>query len=133
MIKLQRLVAMRPIEVFSMRVGDIDKTSVPGIWLYRLPTHKTQKKTKKKRVIAIPPSGQALIAPYLVGKKATDSVFSPRTALLERYPDRKVPVTVGDFFNKDSYRTAILRVIGKANRRLPVDQQMRISNTLIIK
>jgi integrase len=31
---------------------------------------------------------------------------------------------VGDFFNKDSYRTAILRVIGKANRRLPVDQQI---------
>jgi len=44
MIKLQRLTGMRPSEVFLMTVRDIDTTSVPGIWLYRLASHKTQKK-----------------------------------------------------------------------------------------
>jgi len=33
---------------------------------------------------------QALIAPYLEGKKPMDAVFSPRTAMKERYPNRKV-------------------------------------------
>jgi hypothetical protein len=32
---------MRPSEVFQMTVGDIDTTSVPRIWLYRLASHKT--------------------------------------------------------------------------------------------
>ena len=44
---------MRPSEVFLMTVGDIDTKSVPGIWLYRLASHKTQKKTRKKRVIPL--------------------------------------------------------------------------------
>jgi integrase len=124
MIKLQRLTGMRPSEVFKMRVGDIDKHTVPGVWLYRLRTHKTQKKTGKKRVIALNESEQALIAPYLEGKKATDSVFSPRTAMLERKPGMKVRGCVGFFYKKDSYRTAVLRAIEKRNRQLPKEQQI---------
>jgi len=126
MIKLQRLTGMRPSEVFNMRVGDIDKTSIAGVWLYRLASHKTQKKTGKKRVIALNPTEQALIAPYLEGKKPTDSVFSPRTAMLERKPGMKIRNEVGNFYNKDSYRTAVLRAIAKQNRRLPVDQRIPV-------
>jgi integrase len=122
MIKLQRLTAMRPSEVFNMRVGDIDRTSVPGVWVYRLASHKTQKKTGKKRVISLNEREQALIAPYLEGKKATDAVFSPRTAMIERHPNWKVNTRVGEFYNKDSYRIAVLRAIEKANRRLPEEQ-----------
>ena len=92
---------MRPSEVFNMRVGDIDRTSMPGIWLYRPGSHKTQKKTGKKRVFALNVTEQALIAPYLEGKKPTDSVFSPRTAMLERSPTRKLRDDVGHFYNKD--------------------------------
>jgi integrase len=80
MIKLQRLTGMRPSEVFNMLVGDIDTASVQGIWLYRLASHKTQKKTGKRRVLPLNATEQALIAPYLIGKKATDSVFNPKTA-----------------------------------------------------
>ena len=124
MIKLQRLTGMRPSEVFKMTVGDIDTKSIPGIWLYRLASHKTQKKTKKKRVIPLNATEQALIAPYLIGKKPADSIFSPKTAMLERHPKRKVSCLVGDFYNKGSYRVAVLRAIAKANRRLPVDEQI---------
>jgi len=124
MIKLQRLTGMRPCEVFLMTVGDIDTQSVPGIWLYRLASHKTQKKTRKKRVIPLNATEQALIAPYLIGKKATNSVFNPRTAMTERKPGMKVRDEVGNFYNKDSYRVAVLRAIEKANRRLPVGEQI---------
>ena len=124
MIKLQRLTAMRPSEVFKMRVGDVDRISIPGIWLYRLASHKTQKKTNKKRVIPLNETEQKLIAPYLEGKKATDAVFSPRTAMLERKPNKKVSHRVGGFYNKDSYRTAVLRAIEKRNQQLAVDQQI---------
>jgi integrase len=124
MIKLQRLVGMRPGEVFGMKVGDIDTKSVPGIWLYRLTSHKTMKKTGKKRVLPLNETEQSLIRPYLIGKKATDSVFSPRTAIAERNPKKKIDYRVGDFYNKDSYRVAVLRAIEKANRRLPADQQI---------
>jgi len=103
-----------------MTVGAIDTTSVPGIWLYILHSHKTMKKTKKKRVIALNETEQALIAPYLIGKKPSDSVFSPKTGML----GMKVRDAVGDFYNKDSYRVAVLRVIEKANRQLPADQQI---------
>ena len=107
-----------------MTVGAIDTTSVPGIWLYILHSHKTMKKTKKKRVIALNETEQSLIAPYLIGKKPSDSVFNPKTAMLERKPGMKVRDAVGDFYNKDSYRIAIERAIEKANRRLPADQQI---------
>ena len=44
MVMLQRLTGMRPCEVFGMRVGDVDRETEPDLWLYRLPSHKTQKK-----------------------------------------------------------------------------------------
>ena len=116
MIKLQRLTGMRPSEVFNMRSGDIDRHSVPEIWLYRLASHKTQKKTGKKRVLPLNTTEQELIAPYLEGKKPADSVFSPKTAMMERNPNKKVNCRVGDFYNKDSYRIAVLRAIDRANQ-----------------
>jgi len=70
------------------------------------------------------PTEQALIAPYLEGKKLADSVFSPKTAMLERNPKKKVNRRVGDFYNKDSYRTAVLRAIEKANRQLPESERI---------
>jgi integrase len=44
--------------------------------------------------------------------------------MLERKPGMKVREQVGDFYNKDSYRTAVLRAIPRANRQLPIDQRI---------
>ena len=39
-------------------------------------------------------------------------------------PNMKVSRRVGDFYNKNSYRLAVLRAIEKANRQLPEDQRI---------
>jgi integrase len=144
MIKLQRLTGMRPCEVFNMRVGEIDRTTDPELWLYRLPTHKTQKKTKRKKVIPLSKIEQELIAPYLENKNPDAAVFSPRTAMAERNAERKAnrktkltpsqiarakereskPTRYKEFYNKDSYRNAVLHAITKGNKVQPDNEQI---------
>jgi integrase len=144
MVKLQRLTGMRPCEVFNMRVGQIDKSSDPELWLYRLPTHKTQKKTKRKKVIPLSKIEQELIAPYLENKNPDAAVFSPRTAIAERNAERRTnrktkitpsqaardaaraakPSKYREFYNKGSYRLAVKYAIAKGNKVLPDDEKI---------
>jgi hypothetical protein len=71
---------MRPSEVLVMRVGDIDRSREnEGLWYYTPQAHKTEQYIGKKP-IPLGKAGQDLIAPYLVGKKPTEAVSSPRTA-----------------------------------------------------
>lgn len=65
-----------------------------------------------------------MIAPYLEGKKPEASVFSPRTAMRERLETDKPMTHYADFYNKDSYRTAVARAIEKANRQLPTGKKI---------
>jgi len=96
MVKVQRLTGMRPGEVFKMRVGEIDQKTDPECWLYRLPTHKTQKKTKRKKVVPLSNIEQALIAPYLENKKPESAVFSPGMAKREQNTEQKAGDKMGD-------------------------------------
>ena len=80
---------------------------------------------------------QRLIAPYLIGKKSAEAVFSPRMAMKERAAqaraNRKSKLTpsqrerdarraeknasnVGEFYDKGSYRKAVEYAIKKGNR-----------------
>jgi len=79
---------------------------------------------------------QRLLVPYLDGKKPTDSVFSPRTAMKERAAEARANRTtltpsqreqdvrravsraskVGEFYDWCSYRKAIVYAIAKGNR-----------------
>ena len=92
-----------------------------------------------KKIIPLSEDEQALIAPYLEGKKPSEAVFSPRTAVKERAElaraERKSKVTpsqqkrnqhradnppnrqIGEFYDRDSYRRAIKYAIEKGNRR----------------
>ena len=125
MIKLQRLTGCRPSEIFKMTVGQIDRHSDPELWLYRLSQHKTKKKTKRKKIIPLSKIEQELIAPYLVGKKSTDAVFSPRTAYQERYAGKRaVPRKYSEFYNKDSYRQAVEYAVNRGNKTLPEEEQI---------
>jgi integrase len=135
MVQVQWLTGMRPSEVFKMRVGDIDRSRDNGLWYYS-PKHKTEEHTGKKPIPLGKPE-QILIAPYLEGKKPTDSVFSPKTAQRERAAEaranRKSKRTpsqrardaqraeenasrVGEFYDKGSYRNAVKYAIEKGNR-----------------
>ena len=145
MVKLQRLTGCRPSEIFNMRVGEIDRTTDPNLWLYQRPQHKTENKTKRKKVIPLGKIEQELISPYLVGKKPEQAVFSPRTAQEERNAEkraiRKTKVTPSqavrdaartatnfsryrEFYDKNSYRQAVEYAIIKANKNLPEGEQI---------
>ena len=130
MVQVQWLTGMRPSEVFKMRVGNIDRSRKNGLWYYTPASHKTEEHIGKKPIPLGKPE-QDLIAPYLVGKKPAEAVFSPRTAVQERAAQararRESPLTpsqlarverqnVGEFYDKDSYRRAVEYGIKKGNR-----------------
>ena len=135
MVQVQWLTGMRPSEVFNMCVGDIDRSRSNGLWYYS-PKHKTEQHIGKKPIPLGKPE-QRLIAPYLEGKKPEAAVFSPKTAMKERAQEarsnRKTKLTpsqrerdakralsraskVGEFYEKNSYRKAVLYAIQKGNR-----------------
>jgi integrase len=144
MVILQRLTGMRPSEIFNMRVRDIDMHTDPELWLYRLPSHKTQKKIKRKKVIPLGKPEQKLLAPYLKGKKPEQAVFSPAEAMAERKAERranrktkltpsqaardasraKKPRTYNEFYNECSYKRAVDFAIAKGNKVLPEGEKI---------
>jgi integrase len=143
MVQLQRLLGMRPNEIFKMRVGDIDRTRGNGLWYYVPGSYKTSRFVGKI-VFPLGKPEQELITPYLVGKASDAAVFSPRTAMAERNAVRSAnrktklspshiakakkraekPSPYAEFYNRDSYRRAIAFAIKKGNRQLPDDQKI---------
>ena len=138
MVQLQRILGMRPNEIFKMRAGDIDATKKNGLWYYVPGSYKTSRFVGKI-VFPLGIPEQGLIAPYLKDKTAENAVFSPRTAMQERNAERRAnrktkitpsqaardkvraakPSRYSEFYNRDSYRQAIKHAIEKGNRQLP--------------
>ena len=79
MVKVQRLIGARPGEICNLTVGAVDLEK--GTIL--LTEHKT-KAHVGTRTIALRPEAREIIAPFLVGKKPENAVFSLRTAIEER-------------------------------------------------
>jgi integrase len=141
MVKLQRITGMRPSEVYRMTAGEIDQNRDNGLWYYTPEIHKTEEHIGKK-VIPLGTPEQELLAPYLVDKKPTEAVFSPRTAMREWYSERranrKTKISpsqtarnkarakknvdnVGEFY---SYRKAVENAITKGNKALPDSEKI---------
>jgi len=139
MVKLQRLTGMRPSEVYRMTVGNINQTLDAELWYYTPKSHKTERFIGEKPIPLGKPE-QALIAPYLEGKTAERSVFSPHRAVQEkrerqraerrtkispsqeqrnRQRAKKPASIVGEFYDKNSYRKAVEYAIRKGNQTLP--------------
>ena len=144
MVKLQRLTGMRPSEVCRMTVGDIDRTRNTELWYYTPKHHKTERHIGQKPIPLGQPE-QDLIAPYLAGKTAVQSVFSPRTAMqewnTERRTNRKTSIPpsqqerdkrtaknpadrIGEFYDRDSYRKAVEYATQKGNKTLPAEHKI---------
>ena len=87
MVQLQRILGLRPNEIFKMRVGDIDTTRGNGLWYYMPGSYKTSRFVGKI-VFPMGKPEQELIAPYLAGKPPEATVFSPRTAMEERKAEK---------------------------------------------
>jgi integrase len=109
MIKLQIHGRMRPEEVCSLRLCDIDRTQSP--WLYRPVWHKNLHRGQERRIF-LGAECQALLTPYLDGA-ADAPVFSPRAAVGERRG--KLPrKRIGACYDTRSYRKAIWYACDKA-------------------
>jgi len=137
MVKLQRLTGMRPSEVFGMRVGNVDRTRGNGLWYYVPKHHKTERFIGAKS-IPLGKHEQNVLEPFLIGKKPTEAVFSPRQAMEERNAERRAnrktkitpsqaardkaraakPPKYAELYDKHTYRQAIAHAIKKANRHL---------------
>jgi integrase len=146
MVQIQGLHGMRSGEVCCMRVGEIDRSRVhqTGFWYYTPAHHKTLKKTGKKTIFPLGKYEQELLLPYLEGKSVDDAVFSPAQTMRERAAERRVqrktkmcpsalardkvraakPKQYAEFYTSDGYRKAVQFGIAKANRQLPVEEQI---------
>jgi len=137
MVQLQRILGMRPNEIFKMRVGDIDTTRGNGLWYYVPGSYKTSRHVGAI-VFPLGVYEQELLTPYLEGKAPETAVFSPRTAMAERNAERRKnrktkippsqakraeeratkPSRYGEFYTRDAYRNAIKHAITKGNKVL---------------
>jgi integrase len=97
MVMLQRLTGMRPSELVSMRVSEVDRAG--DVWVYRPASHKTRHRGKQRKIF-IGPQGQAVLAPHLL--KAMDFVFPAAGR-------------GGAPYTSDSYRRAIQRTCQRHN------------------
>ena len=144
MVQLQRILGMRPNEIFKMRVGDIDTTRGNGLWYYTPGSYKTSSYVGKI-VFPLGKPEQELLAPYLEGKKSGEAVFSPRTAMAEHHAERrkarktkispsqaarnaeraaKPSTRLNEFYTRDAYRNAIKHAITKGNKILPEGEKI---------
>lgn len=132
MVRIQRVAGMRPGEICGMLVKDVDRSE--GVWIFR-PAHHKNAWRKKFRVIAIPPSVQPWLLPFL-NAKANDPeahVFSPRDSMLElrarRRADRrtelqpsqakrkpKIAKSIRNYYDTNSYRQSIHNGIEYSSR-----------------
>jgi integrase len=123
MVRVQRVAGMRPGEICAMQRGSLDLSG--DIWLYQPDQHKNAWRGAK-RVIALPPSVQPLLAPLIqaCGHNAQAYLFSPRQAMAElrerRRANRKTKMSpshrartpriaeaIRDHYDTNSYRQAI--------------------------
>jgi integrase len=93
MIQIQLLSGMRPGEVCSLRLADIDRSG--EVWEFKPPSHKTQHHGRE-RIVFLGPKAQKLIQPFMT----TDEeryLFSPQDSeakrKAERRKNRKSPMT----------------------------------------
>ncbi len=84
MALIQRWTGMRPGEVCSMTLGQIDRSG--ELWIYHPKVHKTAHHGRP-RVVPLGPKAQAALSAFLDGRSLDDSqpIFSPAAAREERY------------------------------------------------
>jgi integrase len=85
MVQVQYLCGMRPQDVVSMRLCDVDRTG--DIWLYRPASHKN-KHRGQSLTKAIPVAAQTLLQP-LLDRDDSSFLFDPREASEWAYERRK--------------------------------------------
>jgi len=131
LVQLQLLTGARAGELLPLRALDLDTSG--AVWVFKPDDHKTAHHGHG-RTLFIGPKGQAVLAPFLVGRAVDVPLFSPREAEAERRAvltqmrrtpkscgnvvgsnrKRRPIVEPGDTYTVRSYRRAIHRGCDKA-------------------
>ena len=139
MIKVHRLTGARSGEICNLTVGAVNLKD--GTIL--LTEHKT-KAYIGERTISLRPEAREIIAPFLIGKKPENAVFSPRTAMEERNAEKranrkskitpsqeernrqraeKPKKTIKEFYDSQSYCQMVKHLIAKANKAIKKENE----------
>ncbi len=110
MVRIQRLTGMRSNEVCVIRAVDIDRSG--EVWIYTPSEYKGEHLEDYDRKVALGPQAQGILKKYLFGDPQ-GYCFTPARAEAER---GRQPVKLRPRYDKDSYRLAVTRAIGAANR-----------------
>lgn len=110
MVRIQRLTGMRSNEVCVIRPVDIDRSG--EVWIYTPSEYKGEHLEDYDRKVALGPQAQAILCKYLFGD-SQGYCFTPARAEAER---GRQPAKLRSRYDKDSYRLAVTRAIGAANR-----------------
>ncbi|MDR0704635.1 MAG: site-specific integrase, partial [Planctomycetaceae bacterium] len=100
MLRLMQLTAMRPSEVFQMKIGDIDMKWDNDDWLYSPPKHKTTWRGKNRAII-LGSEEQDILEKYLNGDPEKNIFLNQK----------------GNPFNTSTFDKAISKIIKK--KKLP--------------
>lgn len=112
MVRLQYVTGMRPGEVCSMRLCNIDRST--DVWKYSPELHKTEHHGRS-RVIPLGPKAQRILQP-LLNRSEESYLFSPEELT-------KVAGVAGRLHYSQRYdRTSYRRAIQRAAKRAGVDQ-----------
>lgn len=131
LVELQLLTGARPGELVGLHGQDIDRTRQP--WCARLHDHKSAYRGHA-RIVYFGPKAQAVLAAFLVGRRADEPLFSPAESEAERreaaHARRRIPLGYGNGpgtnkvvnperrpgqrFTVDSYRRSIKRACDRA-------------------
>lgn len=147
MVELQWWSGMRPGEVVSLRLIDLEQDSTP--WIYRPARHKTAHHGRE-RVIALGPRARAALEPVLLRippPNPGSPLFSPRDAEAERNRERRerrqTPLwashrrhserrrrnrprrRLGDGYTVASYRRAVRRACERAGGTIWTPHSLR--------
>lgn len=137
MVRVQQFTGARPGEICGMRRRDlsIDTSEAVAIpetklearandrcWMFVPAMHKNSGRGKA-RVLAIGPRCQAVLSPFVVGKRPDDAIFSPAAAALGhlkrlgRSFDHLRHVSHRATYDRSTFAWAVTRAIERVNRK----------------
>ena len=107
MVQLQLFTAARPGEICQLRPCDVDRDTLPGLWVYRPASWKTEHHDNgRERIILIGSRGQSILAPWLLRSPET-YCFSPREAMGKRLTASRRSRPIGERYTTGAYAHAI--------------------------
>lgn len=130
MVRLQYVTGMRPGEVCSMRVSEIDRSS--DVWKYQPKSHKTEHHGKD-RLVLLGRKSQRILTPFL-NRSESSYVFSPSQLNDLRSQDAVAGKTeYADCYTNTTYRRAITRASRRAEVQHWTPNQLRHTYATVIR